>query len=107
MQRRLIFAVSAESCGSDLTRACVYEAALRQTAWTGGGLTAPVDLATPDAPPACFNVEQATPAGWQPAPFVPNDGPYRCGAPVYKMPAGSLPPAGTLASVGESLSDLK
>jgi hypothetical protein len=102
----LIFAESAETCGSDLTRACVYEAALKQTAWTGGGLTAPVDLAKPDSPPTCFDVEQATAAGWQPAPFGPNDGAYRCGDPVYKL-RGSYPPAVSLADVGKSLSDLK
>lgn len=102
----LIFAVSAETCGSDLTRKCVYEAALKQTAWTGGGLTAPVNLAQPDSPPNCYNVEQATSTGWQPASFGANNGPYRCGAPVYKL-QGTYPPPVTLASVGKSLSDLK
>ena len=102
----LIFAVSAETCGSNLTRKCVYEAALKQTAWTGGGLTAPVDLTQPDSPPNCYDIEQATPAGWQPASFGANDGPYRCGAPVYKL-KGTYPPPVTLASVGKSLSDLK
>jgi hypothetical protein len=32
-----------------------------------GGITAPVDEATPDAAPTCFDIEQATPGGWQPA----------------------------------------
>ncbi len=102
----LIFAVSAETCGSNLTRKCVYEAALKQTAWTGGGLTAPVNLTQPDSPPNCYDIEQATPAGWQPASFGANDGPYRCGAPVYKF-KGTYPPPVTLASVGKSLSDLR
>jgi hypothetical protein len=103
----LLFAKSAESCGSDLTRRCVYDAAVKQTAWTGGGLQAPVNLAQPDSPPDCFNVEQATPGGWEPAPFRPNNGAYRCGAPVYRLPAGVFPPPATLASVGKNLSDLK
>ncbi len=102
----LIFAVSAETCGSDLTRACVYQAALKQTAWTGGGLTAPVNLTQQDSPPNCFNVEQATSTGWQPASFGANNGPYRCGAAVYKL-KGTYPSPVTLASVGKSLSDLK
>jgi hypothetical protein len=103
----LLFAVSAQSCGNDLTRLCVYSAALRQTAWTGGGLQAPVDLARPDSPPGCFNVEEATPTGWRPAPFGPNNGPYRCGAPVYTLPAGVFPPPETLSDVGRNISELK
>jgi ABC-type branched-subunit amino acid transport system substrate-binding protein len=102
----LLFAVSAETCGSDLTRKCVYEAALKQTTWTAGGLQAPVDLAKPDSPVSCYNVEQATPQGWQPAAFKPNNGVYRCGAPVYKL-QGSYPQPVTLKDVGKSLSDLK
>jgi len=62
---------------------------------------------TPNVPPTCFNVEQATPTGWVPAPFQPNDGAYRCGAPVYKLPAGTFPPTLTLSQVGKSMSDLK
>ena len=101
----LIFAVSAESCGSSLTRKCVYEAALKQTDWTGGGLTAQANLAGGDIPPSCFDIEQATPAGWQPAPFGPNSGAYRCGEPAIKIQG--LPPATQLSDVGLSLSDLK
>jgi Periplasmic binding protein len=102
----LIFSVSAETCGSDLTRECVYEAALKQAAWTGGGLTAPVNLSQPDSPPSCFDIEQATTNGWQPASFGANNGPYRCGAPVYKY-QGNYPLPETLANVGKSLNDLK
>ena len=89
----LIFADSAETCGSNLTRSCVYNAAVKQTAWTGGGLTAPVNLAQPDSPPNCFDIEQATPNGWQVASFGANNGPYRCGAPVVQAHR-QLPPAG-------------
>ena len=102
----LLFTTSAETCGSDLTRQCLYQAAIKQTAWTGGGLTAPVDLSKPDSAPNCWNAEEATPSGWQPAPIHPDDGPYRCGAPVYKY-TGSYPQPPTLASVGKSLADLK
>lgn len=102
----LIFAASAETCGSNLTRSCVYNAAVKQTAWTGGGLTAPVNLAQPDSPPKCFDIEQATPNGWQAASFGANTGPYRCGAPVVKL-TGNFPQPVTLASVGKSMSDLK
>jgi hypothetical protein len=102
----LVFAVSAETCGSDLTRKCVYDAAVKQTAWTGGGLTAPVNLAQPDSPPSCFDIEQATVNGWQPASFGANHGVYRCGEQVVKL-TGNFPQPLTLAGVGKSMSDLK
>jgi hypothetical protein len=102
----LLFAKSAETCGSALTRKCVYDAAIRQNAWTGGGLQAPVDLSQPDSPVTCFNVEQATPRGWVPAPFRPNNGPYRCGAPVYRL-KGNYPQPLTLANVGKNMSEFQ
>jgi hypothetical protein len=102
----LLFAQSAETCGSNLTRACAYEAALKQTSWTGGGLTAPVDESTPQAAADCFNVEQATPAGWVAANIGANNGPYLCGGAKIKLPAG-FPAATQLSDVGLSLSDLK
>src|SRR5215472_5730651 len=77
MSAWLLFATSAQACGSDLTRRCVFDQAIKQTAWTGGGLQAPVSLAQPDSTLNCFNIEVATPGGWQAAPFGPNDGPYR------------------------------
>jgi hypothetical protein len=88
------------------TRACVYDAALKQTAWTGGGLTAPVNLSQPDSPPSCFDVEQATPSGWEPASFGATNGPCRCDAPVFTY-TGTLPQPATLASVGQSRGNLK
>jgi hypothetical protein len=102
----LLFAESAETCGSNLTRACIYQAALKQTAWTGGGITAPVNEATPQAAPTCFNIEQATASGWQAPQFGANTGPYLCGENVIKLPAG-FPAAVQLSTVGKSLSDLK
>jgi Periplasmic binding protein len=100
-----IFALSAQTCGSDLTRKCVYEAALKQTNWTGGGLTAPADVANSSAVPSCFNIEQATSTGWKAAPFDPNKGVYRCGQQAVKITG--LPTALQLSTVGLSLSDLK
>jgi hypothetical protein len=102
----LLFAKSAASCGNNVTRKCVYDAGLTQTAWTGGGLQAPVNLSQPDSPDVCFNVEQATATGWQPASFGANSGAYRCDAPVFKVPAG-LPQPLTLADVGKSMANLK
>jgi ABC-type branched-subunit amino acid transport system substrate-binding protein len=101
-----LFAKSAASCGDDLTRKCVYEAALKETAWSGGGLQAPIDLSQLDAPQKCFNVEKATPEGWKPADFKPDTGAYRCDAPAYKFTADYGKPL-TLADIGKSLSDFK
>ena len=105
MSAWLLFATSARAC-SDLTRRCVYDQAIKQTAWTGGGLQAPVNLDQPDSPLSCFNVEEATPGGWQAAPFGRNDGPYRCGSPVVRLPAGFPPPL-TLQDVGKTMSEFK
>jgi hypothetical protein len=63
-------------------------------------------LSRPDSPPSCFDVEQATPSGWEPASFGANNGAYRCGAPVFKY-TGNLSQPTTLADVGQSLSNLK
>jgi substrate-binding family protein len=102
----LLFAKAASSCGDNLTRRCVYDAAVKETAWTGGGLTAPADMSEQDGPVTCFNVEKATKDGWRPADFKPNEGAYRCDAPPYKY-QGPYPKPLTLADVGKSLNDVK
>jgi hypothetical protein len=102
----LLFAKAAASCGDALTRTCVYTAARKETAWTGGGLLAPVDLSQSDTGRPCFNVEKATPSGWQPADFKPDQGAYRCNIPPYKF-TGDYPKPLTLADVGKSMSDVK
>jgi hypothetical protein len=102
----LLFAKSAATCGDDLTRKCVYEAARKQAAWTGGGLLAPVDLSKSDAALKCFNVEKATSKGWQPAAFKPDEGAYRCNEPAYKFKGNYGKPL-TLADVGKSMADVK
>jgi ABC-type branched-subunit amino acid transport system substrate-binding protein len=102
----LLFAKSAASCGDALTRSCVYNAARKETAWTGGGLTAPVNVANPDTPLSCFNIEKAGADGWQPADFKPNTGVYRCNAPAHKFTGNYGKPI-TLADVGKSMSDVK
>ncbi|HSA48589.1 MAG TPA: ABC transporter substrate-binding protein [Yinghuangia sp.] len=102
----LLFAESAATCGDNLTRRCAYEAAMKNTAWTGGGLQAPVDVSTPDKPIACFNIVRATTDGWQPADFKPDNGAYRCNAPAYKF-TGQYPKPLTLADIGKTFADFK
>jgi len=101
----LIFAKAAASCGDTVTRKCVYDAAAKETAWTAGGLQAPVEAAGSDIATKCFNVERATPDGWVPADFKPDTGVYRCDAPAYKL-TGDYPEPVTLADVGKSMADL-
>ena len=102
----LLFAKAAASCGDALTRTCLYTAARKETAWTGGGLVAPVDIADTATGRPCFNVEKATPGGWVPADFKPDQGAYRCDVPPYKF-TGQYPKPLTLADVGKSMSDVK
>lgn len=102
----LIFAKAAKTCGDALTRKCVYEAAAKETAWTAGGLQAPVDASGADTPVKCFNVERATADGWKAADFKPTQGAYRCDAPAYKLTGQYTKPL-TLADVGKTPGDLK
>ncbi|WP_436791469.1 ABC transporter substrate-binding protein [Yinghuangia sp. YIM S10712] len=103
----LLFAKSAASCGDDLTRKCLVEAARKETAWTGGGLQAPLDLSVQDGPAKCMNIEKATAEGWKPAPeFQPTQGAYRCDIASYKLTGDYGKPV-TLADVGKSANDLQ
>ncbi len=103
----LLFAKSAVTCNNDLTRRCVYEAAIKETKWTGGGIQAPIDLSVRTGVTVkCYNIEQAGPEGWKPADFRPTDGPYRCDAPATKLTGEYGSPA-TLADVGKSMNDFK
>ena len=102
----LLFAKSAAACGDELTRKCVYDNARQETAWTGGGLHAANDLQNPIPPQPCFNVEQATSEGWQPADFDPDNGLYRCDIPARKFTADFGTPM-TLAEVGKSMDDVQ
>ncbi|MBD0321780.1 MAG: ABC transporter substrate-binding protein [Aldersonia sp.] len=102
----LLFAKSAGSCGDELTRKCVYDAARGETAWMAGGLQAPVDVSQPKVQGPCFNIEQATADGWQSADFQPDNGLYRCDTPPFKLQGDYGAPL-TLAAVGKSMSDVQ
>ncbi|UGQ12207.1 ABC transporter substrate-binding protein [Yinghuangia sp. ASG 101] len=102
----LLFAKAASACGNDLTRKCLYDQALKETSWTGGGLQAPRDMSAQDTPQTCYNVVKATPEGWQTADFKPNQGEYRCGGKEHKL-IGSYGRPVRLEDVGKSLADLK
>lgn len=98
----LMFAKAAGSCGDDLTRRCVYDAARDLKGWTGGGLHAPNDQA------GCYVVEKATSRGFvRMKDTEPNVGIYRCG-PREVVPLADDPSWYTkLSDVGQSLANLK
>ncbi|WP_199747875.1 ABC transporter substrate-binding protein [Actinomadura sp. WAC 06369] len=101
----LLFAKSAGAC-DELTRKCVLENAEKETAWTAGGLRAPLDLSDPASPPRCWNAVQATPDGWEPADFRPDDGAYRCEEVEHRY-TGDYPAPLKLEDVGKSMADLQ
>ncbi|MEV1063951.1 ABC transporter substrate-binding protein [Streptomyces sp. NPDC050263] len=101
----LLFATSARDC-AELTRKCVYDNATKITDWTAGGIQAPFDLSHAHRPGKCYSIVEATPEGWKPADFEPDDGAYRCDAPTLKYKGKYTKPV-TLADVGKSMSDLK
>ncbi|GHB60470.1 hypothetical protein GCM10010306_062580 [Streptomyces umbrinus] len=101
----LLFTTSARDC-EQLTRKCVYENALKVTDWTAGGIQAPYDVSKQDTPSKCYTIVEATPEGWKPADFKPDNGPYRCDAPVVKYKGDYGKPA-RLSDVGKSPADLK
>ncbi|NUP26109.1 MAG: ABC transporter substrate-binding protein [Nocardia sp.] len=102
----LLVAKAARSCGADLTRTCLGQAAQQEAAWSGGGLHSPNDLTDRDAPPTCFNVMQATPEGWKAPEFGADNGLFRCNTPPYRYTGNYGEPL-TLADVGKTMADVK
>lgn len=72
----LLFAEGVKSCGSQVTRVCVAEYAQKQTAWTGGGLQGPIDVATRQAS-ECFIVMKIEPDKFVQA-YPATTGAYDC-----------------------------
>ena len=103
----LLFAKAAASCGNDLTRTCMYNAARKVNRWTGGGLHAAANPAS-GASSNCFGVIRATPNGFKlVTDIAPNDGIYNCSPKnifTLKSNAGDTT---TLADVGQSMKNLK
>ena len=77
----LLFATAARDCGSNLTRTCLLDKAGANTAWTGGGLGAPVSTSFTNRELAqCYAAVKATPTAFQldPTFLPPNQGIYNC-----------------------------
>ena len=103
----LLFAKSALSCGNQLTRTCVYNAARKIKAWTGGGLHAQSSPAA-NKTVNCTLIMRTTPAGFVRATDThPNVGIYQCSPKnIYALPANASDLT-TLAEVGQSMTNLK
>ncbi len=103
----LLFAKAAKSCGNDLTRRCLYDAAKKIHTWSGGGLHSTSDPGAGKATP-CFTVMQATPTGFVVAKGVqPNQGTFNCSPKnVFKLPANEAVHT-TLQSVGQNINNMK
>jgi hypothetical protein len=103
----LLFAKAAATCGDDLTRTCLYDAAKEITSWTGGGLHAETSPGTTGAT-ECYALERATPKG-----FVlvtdtkPNNDIYNCSAKNLSTLEPDPADVTTLADVGKSIDDMK
>lgn len=102
----LIFATSAEKCGADLTRRCVYDNAKAIGSWNAGGLSAPEDIGAQTASD-CYAAVQATPTGFQPVDVQPNQGMFNCSAANVVKLTGDYGTGAKLSDVGKSMADLK
>ena len=102
----LLFAQSAKSCGANITRQCVYQAAAHTTSFDGGGLSGQVNPSTPEVPTQCFVPVVASAQGFAVINWNANDGPYNCDPKNVFPLSGDYGKATTLADVGKSMSDL-
>jgi ABC-type branched-subunit amino acid transport system substrate-binding protein len=103
----LLWATAVKSCGSEVTRSCVFEAASETTSWTGGGLHAETDPSSGQAS-KCGIVVEATPDGFEvPDDFELTDGLFRCAEDSVLALEGDYGEGATLESVGKSLDDLE
>lgn len=102
----LLFASSARDCGSELTRRCLLDNAMANTAWDGGGLHAAYDLSDRSSTRACFVAVVASSSGWTIADFSPNEGGFRCHEHEYVL-QGDYPAPMTLDDVGMTIEDIE
>ncbi len=73
----LLWAQAATACGADLTRDCVWAQLAKVKSWTGGGLSAPQDVAD-HTPGDCFSLEEVQNGAFVLADIQPNQGIYHC-----------------------------
>ncbi|QYG93637.1 ABC transporter substrate-binding protein [Iamia sp. SCSIO 61187] len=103
----LLFATAVKACGSEVTRACVFEEASGITDWTGGGLHAATDPSSGKGP-RCAMVVEASPDGFAvPDDFETTDGLFRCADDSVVTLEGDYGEGVTLEDVGKSIDELE
>ena len=106
----LLFAKAAKACGDNLTRRCVYDNALKETDWTGGGLNAPQDVKDQKASECGIVLEASADGFAEPDGWEPNNGFFNCDPKNVLTLNDDYSKYGTgakLSDVGKSMSDLK
>jgi len=104
----LLFAQSAQACGTNITRSCVLNHATATTSWSGAGLSGETNPSTPDDPSQCYAGIKATSKGftvldWETDP----SGVYNCDPANVVTLTDTYGPPARLTDVGKSLADLK
>jgi len=102
----LLFAQSVKSCGADITRRCVYDAGIKVTSWSGGGLSAQASPAS-QQPGDCFAMVKTDGAkfvlnNWE----TTKDGIWNCDPANVVPTTGDFGQPPTLASVGKTIDDV-
>ncbi len=106
----LLFAKAAAKCGDNLTRKCVYDNALTETNWTGGGLNAPQDVKDQTAGTCGILLEASRDGFKEPEGFTPNSGFFNCDPKnviTLHDDYSKFGKGAKLSEVGKTLADLK
>jgi ABC-type branched-subunit amino acid transport system substrate-binding protein len=101
----LMFAESAKSCTSGLTRKCVYDAMKKVAKWDAGGMAGTADPST-SSPSDCTITMKATSHGFTPVKWEANQGVFNCDPANVVALKGKYGSGVTLQSLGLSMNDL-
>jgi hypothetical protein len=100
-----MFAESAKSCTSGLTRKCVYDAMKKVAKWDAGGMAGTADPST-SSPSDCTITMKATSHGFTPVKWEANQGVFNCDPANVVALKGKYGSGVTLQSLGLSMNDL-
>jgi hypothetical protein len=101
----LLFAQSVKSCGANITRRCVYDAGIKTTSWSGGGLSAEASPAS-QRPGNCFAIVKTDGAKFASEVWESQDDLWNCDPSNVVTTTGDFGQPPTLASVGKTLDDV-
>ena len=101
----LLFAQSLKSCGANISRKCVYQAGIKTTSWSGGGLSSEASPAS-QQPGDCFTIVKTDGAKFALEVWESQDDLWNCDAANVVPTTGDFGQPPTLESVGKSLDDV-